>query len=217
MNFVRVVKSRWAGVTAGAHRHTTSLFHPPDAGKMEGFLEAQKWSLDYSPPREGDEYDLVLDYAKGRYEEMLGISEALDKKLDDVARTSLAIGVLIATVARFLGTETPFGRSSFLMPAALSFALAVVLAVLSRRPMTFRTPLEMRDLLKLMDEHPEITAGKAKALISTSYHVAMVGTYATNTWKADQLRRATWLLVIGVILLLVILIFSPAAPEFRGR
>ena len=36
---------------------------------------------------------------------MLNLSEVLDKKLDGLARTSLAIGVLIATVARRLGQK----------------------------------------------------------------------------------------------------------------
>jgi hypothetical protein len=84
---------------------------PPDPRTSEGFLETRQWALDYIPPREDEVYAIALDYAEKRYEEMLNLSEALDKKLDDLARTSLAIGVLIATVARVLGAETPLGRS----------------------------------------------------------------------------------------------------------
>jgi hypothetical protein len=71
--------------------------------------------LDYNPPREGEDYTLALEYAEKRYEEMLNLSEVLDQKLEGLARTSLAIGVLIATVARALGSNTPLGRSPLLI------------------------------------------------------------------------------------------------------
>src|SRR5271157_1035031 len=88
---------------------------PPDPAKSAGFLETRQWALDYNPPREGEDYTLALEYAEKRYEEMQNLSEALDKKLEGLARTSLAIGVLIATVARALGSNTPLGRSPLLI------------------------------------------------------------------------------------------------------
>src|SRR5271157_4867401 len=126
---------------------------------------------------------------------MLNLSEVLDKKLEGLARTSLAIGVLIATVARALGSNTPLGRSPLLIWAVISFALSVLVAVWSRSPTIYGTPLEIRDLLKVMDDHPELTKNKTEAVLASSYHVAVVGTYATNEWKAGQLWRATTLLV----------------------
>jgi len=185
---------------------TDSWRRPPDPAKSAGFLETRQWALDYDPPREGEDYTLALEYAEKRYEEMLNLSEVLDKKLEGLARTSLAIGVLIATVARALGSNTPLGRSPLLIWAVISFALSVLVAVWSRSPTIYGTPLEIRDLLKVMDDHPELTKNKTEAVLASSYHVAVVGTYATNEWKAGQLWRATTLLLAGIVLLVAILI-----------
>jgi len=179
---------------------------PPDPAKSAGFLETRQWALDYNPPREGEDYTLALEYAEKRYEEMLNLSEVLDKKLEGLARTSLAIGVLIATVARALGSNTPLGRSPLLIWAVISFALSVLIAIWSRGPTIYGTPLEIRDLLKVMDDHPELTKNKTEAVLASSYHVAVVGTYATNEWKAGQLWRATTLLLAGIVFLVAMLI-----------
>jgi hypothetical protein len=180
---------------------------PPNPGVSPGFLETRQWALDYNPA-EGNDYGLALEYAEKRYGEMQDLSEALDKKLDDLARTSLAIGVLIATVAKVLGADTPLGRSPWLVWAVISFALSVLVAVWSRNPIAYGTPMEIRGLLKVMDDHPELTRDKTEALIASSYHVAVVGTYATNGWKARQLWRATSLLLIGIVLLIGVLVTS---------
>lgn len=186
----------------------------------EGFLETRQWALDYNPARPDDGYVLALEYAQGRYEEMLKLSESMDKKLDDLSRTSLAIGAVIATVARVLGPDSPFPLSSPLTWAVVAFALSVLLAVWSRKPTLFGTPLQVRDLLKVMDDHPALSKGNTEALIAASYHVAVVGTLATNEWKSRQLARATNLLLAGVVLVVVTLITAappnPSGPASRG-
>jgi hypothetical protein len=182
--------------------------HPPDPAKSAGFLETRQWALDYSPLRAGEDYALVLEYAEKRYEERLNQSEALDKKLDDLARTSLAIGILIATAARVLGSDMPLGRSPMLLGAVISFALSVLVAVWPRGPSIFSTPLQIRGLLKVMDDHPELTKGKTEAVLASSFHVAVVGTNAVNEWKARQLWRATSLLLVGIVLLIAMLVTS---------
>lgn len=184
---------------------------PPDPSRSEGFLETRQWALDYDPSREAEAYGLALGYAEKRYEEMLNLSEVLDKKLDDLARTSLAIGILIATAARVLGPNTPLGRSRLLIWAVISFALSVLVAVWSRGPTIYGIPLEIRGLLKVMDDHPNLTKTKTEAVLASSYHVAVVGTYATNEWKAAQLWRATSFLLAGIVLLVAVLIH--AAPS----
>jgi hypothetical protein len=182
---------------------------PPDPLVSQGFLETQQWALNYNPPRNGDEYEFAMEYAKSRYEEMLSLSETLDKKLDDLARTSLTIGVIIATVAKVFGSDTRLGNSHLLTPAVISFAISVLVAVWSRGPTMFRTPLEIRDLLKGMDNFTGLTKYQFHALSAASYHVAVVGTYATIEWKARQLWRSTFFLIVGIVLLLIMLITSP--------
>ena len=105
-----------------------------------------------------------------------------------------------------LGSNTPLGRSPLLIWAVISFALSVLVAIWSRGPTIYGTPLEIRDLLKVMDDHPELTKNKTGAVLASSYHVAVVGTYATNEWKAGQLWRATTLLLAGIVFLVAMLI-----------
>ena len=87
----------------------------------------------------------------------------------------------------------------------ISFALSVLVAIWSRGPTIYGTPLEIRNLLKVIDSHPELTKNKTEAVLASSYHVAVVGTYATNEWKAGQLWRATILLLAGIVLLVAML------------
>ncbi len=183
---------------------------PPDPVRSAGFLEAQQWTWEYSPKRDGDEYALALEYAQKRYEEITGLFELLDKKLDDLARTSLAIGVIVATMARVFGSNSPLGHSPLLLWAVVFFALSVLVAVWSRGPTISGTPLEIRDLLKVMDDQPDLSKARLQAVLASSYYLAVVRTYATNKWKAVQLWRATSLLLIGVVLLVGMLV--TAAP-----
>ena len=148
---------------------------------------------------------------------MLSLSEVLDTKLEGLARTSLAIGVLIATVARVLGADTPLGRSPLLAWAVISFAASVLVAVWSRGPTIYGTPLEIRNLLKVMDDHPELTKSKMEAVLACSYHVAVVGTYATNEWKAGQLWRATTFLLTGIVLLVAMLTVAGPSNPYPSR
>ena len=173
--------------------------------------------IDYNPSREKDDYALALEYTQKRYEEMLNLSEVLDKKLEGLARTSLAIGVLIATVARVLGEDTPLGRSPLLIWAVISFAVSVLVAVWSRGPTIYGTPLEIRNLLKVMDDHPDLTRSKTEAVLASSYHVAVVGTYATNEWKARQLWRATIFLLAGIVVLVAMLVTSGSSGPAPSR
>jgi hypothetical protein len=76
--------------------------------------------------------------------------------------------------------DGPLGSSPLLVWAVISFAVSVLVAVWSRGPTIYGTPLQIRDLLKVIDEHPELTKAKTQAVLASSYHVAVVGTYATN-------------------------------------
>lgn len=177
----RLAVSKWlSSRIPGARRWIGSWWHPPAPEAAVGFIETRQWALDYIPLREGDDYALVLEYAEKRHEEMLGLSAEMDKKLDDLARTALAIGVLVATAARVLGVNSDFGRSSLLTGAVVAFAASVLVAVWARRPTIYTTPMEIRGLLKVVDHDLELSKNKTMALLAASYHYALVGTNATN-------------------------------------
>ena len=199
---------------------------PPDPARSAGFIETRQWAWDYNPSPLREVYELALEFAEKRYEEMRNLSETLDKKLDDVARTSLAIGVLIATAARVLGADSSLGRSSLLIPAVIVFAVSVLVAVLSRSPTASGTPLEIRGLLKVIDDDKELTRSQTQAVLASSYHVAVVATSSIDKWKARQLWRATFFLLVGIALLIAVLVTGrlsardsseKQAPEKRNQ
>lgn len=196
---------------------------PPDIDKQEWFIDEDKWALDYFPPREDDSYRITLEYAEKRYKACLDLSADLDKKLDDLVRTAATVGTIIATVMRFLGTDNPFRDSKLLIPSLICFGVTVLVAAWSRRPTKIRTPAKIRGVLVVTDKPSYIkgtgeqiwgylSEGKIKALLTSSFHLAEVGTNEVNEWKAKQLRRATIFFCVGVVLLFLMLITSSSRP-----
>lgn len=103
---------------------------PPDVENEEWFQEEEAWVLNYLPPRDDESYEVTYKYAESRYNAGLELSETLDKKLDDLVRTSAAIGAIVATVVRVLGTGTATSLShSYLFLPCSS---------VSRRPSSWR-------------------------------------------------------------------------------
>jgi hypothetical protein len=139
-----------------------SWFRATDAKDSREFLETQQWSVDYSPSSTTDHYELVAEHAKDRYEHILEISETLDKKLEELAKTSGTVVLIIAAVssalgsaavASTLGLRSTLAHPRFLTAAVVCLALSLGVAIWSRRPIKFRTPVTARALLKLVDDH----------------------------------------------------------------
>ncbi len=205
---LRKAKS-WAGEWLG----------PPDIVKQEWFINEDKWALDYFPPRDDESYKVTLAYAESRYKASLDLSTDLDKKLDDLVRTAATVGTIIATVIRFLGTDNPFKDSKLLVPSLVCFGVTVLVAAWSRRPAKIRTPAKIRGVLMVTDKPSYralsgeqmwafLSEQKLKGLLTSSYHIAEVGTNDVNEWKAKQLRRATIFFCVGIVLLFLMLITS---------
>lgn len=196
---------------------------PPDVAEQDWFIEEDRWVLNYFPARDDESYKVTLDYAEKRYKAALDLSAELDKKLDDLVRIAATIGTIIATVVRVLGTtlvnHNPFKGSPWLIPSLLCFAVTILVAAWSRRPSKIRTPAQIRGVLVLTDKQSYMTpAGeqvwgylseeKIKGLLTSSYHLAEVGTNELNDWKATQLIRATIFFCLGVTLLFLMLVTS---------
>lgn len=212
---------RYPGKRAG--HWARSWVSPSDVAKQEWFIEEDRWALDYFPARTDGIYKVTLDYAEKRYKAALDLSAELDKKLDDLVRIAATVGTIIATVVRVLGTtlvnHNPFKGSPLLMPSLLCFAVTILVAAWSRRPSKIRTPVEIRGILVLTDKQSYMTPGgeqvweclseeRIKGLLTSSYHLAEVGTNELNDWKATQLLRATIFFGLGVVLLFLMLVTS---------
>lgn len=200
----------WGPKVKGAGTWLRSWWHAPDPNTSEGFLDNEQWALNYTPARNEDIYSLTSAFAQARYAEVWSVSESLDKKFDDLAKTVIAIVVIVATVTRGVGTVATISRSPLLATLAVlttaSFALSLLVSICSRGPAGLGTPLTIRDLLTVVDSDDALGKDKVEGLLSASFHLAVVETNASNVWKAKQLQRAITLLVGGVSLLLVLLI-----------
>ncbi len=204
-------------------RRAGSWLNPPDIDKQAWFIEEDNWVLDYFPVRDDESYKVTLDYAEKRYKAALDLSAELDKKLDDLVRTAATIGTIIATVARVLGpslaSENPFKHQKLLVLSLFFLTLTILIGAWSRRPAKIRTPVKMRGILMLVDKQSYRTPGgeqmwrflseeQIKGLLTSSFHVAEIGTNELNDWKASQLVRATSLFCLGIGVLFVTLIYS---------
>ena len=108
-----------------------SCFRPPKY--VEEFEETEGWVARYAALRDTEDgtYSLAREYAKERYDEVVSVSEGLDTKLDELARTALTIAAIVATAARVLGLDTALFRSP-LAALAIVFSVATVFIAVQR-------------------------------------------------------------------------------------
>lgn len=190
--------------------------HPPE--DLHGEEETRSWALSYAAPREDDVgedgvYSLAREYAKERYEELSAVSEKLDEKLDALARTALTLGAIAATLARVVGLDAWLPRATLLTFGILAWVLTVLIAALTRRPSETWVPMSAQTLLKIADYVPKLPKSQIEAVIAASYHRAATAMTVTVEWKGSQLKRATWLFCVGLILIaLAGLLQSPGSP-----
>ena len=198
-------------VARPAWKWVVSWWHPPE--DLEGRDEAERWAASYAALRDLDDgtYSLVREYAKERYDELVAMSEGLDNKLDALARTALTIGAIVATAARVLGLDTAILRSPLAALVIVFSVLTVVTAALTRRPIKSWTPMNARTLLEAADLVPNLPKGRLEGVTAASYHFAVIAMWASIGWKAGQLKRATWLFCISLVLIALMVVFPRAS------
>jgi hypothetical protein len=205
----------WLSRPLGASgRWLSTWWHPPD--NLLGLLETEEWVYGYASPREDEDgaYSLAMEYASKRYEEIAKIAEALDRKLDDLGRTALTIGTIVATVARIAGFPGGLMRSPLMIGAIALSALTVIVGSVSRRPTQSRMPMNPRTLLEVVDLPARLPKSKIEGVAAASYHYALIGMTFVTEWKAKQLKRATWLFCLSLVLIVALLALTPnAGPQ----
>jgi len=180
----------------------------------EGFQQAEQWAENYGAPRDLDDgtYALTLEYAKDRYAELVEVSEALDKKLDELARMALAVGAIVATAARVLGLDSSFIRSPIAATSICCSVATLITAAVARRPNLSWKPMNSRTLLEIADLEPNLPKYRVEAATAASYHSAMIGITAIVEWKAELMKRATWLFCFSVVLIAILIVWPSVKP-----
>ena len=205
------------GKLLGLRKGLTSWVRPP--ADLEGRDETERWAASYAALRDDSEdgtYALAREYAKERYDEMVKASEDLDKKLDDLAKAALAVGGIVATIARVIGLDPALFHSPSTAMAIVFSVLTVVAAALTRRPNKSWRPMNARTILEVADLVPNLPKGRIEAAAAASYHFATNAMTASVEWKGDQLRRATWLFCISLALIAFAVIFPRFSPSSRS-
>ena len=192
---------------------------------------AYDWEIRFAPSRNGTVYEAVLKYAENYYKEVIDTSDALDKKSDDLMRISGTVAAALAAAGRIESLQAAFG-SVFIVFAIICLVLSMLICASARRPvrkavpMTIKAAMEVTELSGIPmipdeDENfvednsvdllkswsPTIlvtpTTAQVKATIAASYHWAVTGTQVVVEWKANLLKRATFVFCVGLVLIVV--------------
>ena len=154
-----------------------------------------------------------MGYAKERYDELVKVSESLDKKLDEIAKTALTIGTIIADVAKVEGLDTALLGSPMAPVAVVLLTVTVIAANVARRPNKAWKPMNARTLLEVADLEPNLPKNRIDAVIAASYHDAMMRMTAATEWKAEQAKRVTGLFCLGLLPIAFLVVLPPTSPS----
>ena len=188
-------------------------YHHPDLenpGEDPAHDEASRWVLAYNPGRPDDEdvYNSVLKYAERQYDQSVKINEALDKKLDDLWRNASTIGTILAAAAKFLPMSVPVASSPLIVAALVALALTVILSAYTRGPASMAVPTATQSILEVIESDPPPKKGQVEGIEAASYHFATIGMTRVNLWKSTQIKRATVLFCLGLLLLVAALLLA---------
>jgi hypothetical protein len=213
-----LTRAWWApkirAAAGSAWKWLASWMHPPE--DLDGRDETKRWATSYAALRDADDstYSLAREYAKERYDELVTVSQSLNTKLDELARTALTIGAIVATLVRVLGLDTALSRSPLAALAIVFSVLTVLTSALTRRPNKSWKPMNARTFLEAADLVPNLPKSRIEGVTAASYHFAVIGMTAAVEWKAGQLRRATWLFCISLVLIALMVIFPLPSPSY---
>ena len=77
-----------------------SWFRPPRLDADADYQAAKEWALRYSPTGREENGEILLQFSKDHYALISGMVGELDKKADDLMRTTLAVfGAVLAAVS----------------------------------------------------------------------------------------------------------------------
>ena len=71
----------------------------------DNYQKTLNWAREFSPEPEKEAYTVALEFAKRKFELAVGHMDTLDKKADDLIRTSVTVAALLVGAIKALQVE----------------------------------------------------------------------------------------------------------------
>jgi hypothetical protein len=151
-------RERWVGpgFLRSAWSWLRSWWHPPDLnylveiGKDKDLKNAYEWAGDYAPTRNGEIYEAILDFAEKSYEEMVNVSDGLDKKADDLMKISGTIGAALAAAGRISGASALLSSRPVLFSVG-SLVFTMLICARTRKPVKKIVPMTIKAAIEVAE------------------------------------------------------------------
>lgn len=221
----RVIRRWWSG---------------PDlrrVAEIPELAEARRWAVRYIPLRDDPIYGVVQGLAERSYQELVALADNLDRKADDLMKTSAALAAALAAAGRIAGASALLEHPRLILASVGCLVATLLLCARIRTPSNKAAALSIRSVLAIADvgvdpsiagikglelAHPDrptgehelpgddesvgsLTENQLKAVIAASYELALAGLELLIDWKEDQLRWATRLFTLALLLLILAL------------
>jgi hypothetical protein len=166
------------------------------------WIEAEAWYK--SAKREkGRDYEFLYDFSVARFEYSSDVLHRIDDKADSLFKFSAVLAGALATSLKLSEASRSVVVAS--VPSFLLFALAIIFAVVAKKPTTTGGPMEIKGAMEL--NVGEEKGDEERAAAAAQYHSACVGTELAAARKAYWIECATWC-IVGAIIALTFLAFA---------
>jgi len=141
-----------------------------DFERSADYQDAVRWfdGLHDTFFRQGDNFELALEYARERWSFVSDLRKSVEDKADGLLKVLLGAAVIVATL---LKSSTSSPSSWWLLPAGLA-VVAMCMCLAARHTGKIPEPCSLRGLLPLHQNHPD--AGIRQAQLAASYYVNTV-------------------------------------------
>lgn len=197
----------------------------PDLRRVAGvpeLAEAERWAGRYRPLRDDPIYGAVRGLAERSYGELAALADGLDRKADDLMKTSAALAAILAAAGRIAGASALEEHPRLILASVGCLVASLLICTQVRTPRNQAATLSIRDALAIADlgARPPadrgggpgdarsvgaLTENQMQAVIAASYDYASVALRILVDWKEGQLRWATRLFVLALFILILAL------------
>jgi len=155
----------------------------------QAYKEAVAWYMDFQPSSDG--YELVLEFAEAKYDEIKATFDVIDKKAE------WCFGLASAASAAVIAFPERTGLSFVaVMPVVAILLWSMHLALRSRVPCDVPSSFGVNDAIERHESTGNLPAWKAASL-----HCATKGMEQIVAWKTESLVYAVRMLVAAMIVL----------------
>ena len=177
----------------------------PDYSDSKEYLKNKAWSKSLPDKFKKIEFvKEILEHARKLYEGS-GISfQTLDQKAVSLARVTLLALTTIAGLYRFNMIKV----MDISIPGLVMIASSLILVLNSARPIRNPLPGNTRNII---ENSKSYNSSQTHVMLAAELYTAEMALRDINLWKHRLFNTASWLFIIGFLLILLKLVFLPAA------